>query len=139
MSSCRVSILLSLILLLPACRGVGPLNLPTGNEVAIIEVYEGVPEKKNRVNEITSPKEITAILGFISENNTNWLSPLDTFPTPKATVVFRTQNKGVAMLLWFGPNWAGGQASPISPKKAYIWEIEENKLHDLKSKLEIGI
>ena len=129
---------LAIVLLLAACNEIEPLSIPSAEEIESIQVYEGVLEERKLVREITAQNEIAEILAFIQANNSGWHSTWHTYPTPEATAVFRAKTKGVAMLLWFGPNWVGGHAAPISPKKAYLWELEKQKLQQLKGKLGVS-
>lgn len=122
-----------------ACNEGAPLLLPQASEINAIEIYEGVLEERKQVQIITDPKVIDDVVAFIESNNSGWHTTWNTYPTPQATAVFRGNTKGTEMLLWFGPDWAGGHASPISPKKAYLWGLSAEKLQKLKSKLGISI
>ena len=124
---------------LSACKEVDPLFLPKVDDIAAIEVYEGVLEQRKQVQVITDPRLIEDILEFVKSNNTGWHTTWNTYPTPQATAVFRGKEKGSEMLLWFGPDWVGGHAAPISPKKAYLWSLSASKLQELKSKLGISV
>ena len=132
-------LLIIFVLGLSACNEVDPLLLPKVDDMAAIEVYEGVLEQRKQVQVITDPRVIEGILEFVKSNNTGWHTTWNTYPTPQATAVFRGKEKGSEMLLWFGPNWVGGHAAPISPKKAYLWGLSASKLQELKSKLGISV
>jgi hypothetical protein len=135
----RATIFIFFVSLLSACNEIDPLLLPQSSEIESIEIYEGVLEERKQVQVITDVKEINDILAFVQTNNSGWHTTWNTYPTPQATAVFRGKEKGTEMLLWFGPDWVGGHASPISPKKAYLWALNVNKLQELKSKLGISI
>ncbi len=122
-----------------SCNEVNPLQLPEVNDIAAIEIYEGVLEKREQVQVITDRKVIQEVLEFVKSNNSGWHTTWNTYPTPQATAVFRGKEKGSKMLLWFGPNWVGGHAGPISPKKAYLWGLSASKLQELKSMLGISV
>jgi hypothetical protein len=132
-------ILLLASAILSNCRETGPLTLPKQNEVTKIEKLEGVLEENRAKAEIDDPDKIRQILSFIERNNAGWFSPWDTYPTPQITVVFRNSNSNPVLILWFGTNWVGGQASPISPKKAYLWKLDDSRLKELKQLIGITI
>jgi hypothetical protein len=133
-----LSILL-LAMLMIGCNEVDPLSLPESNDIAAIEIYEGVLEARKQTQVITDVKVISDIVGFVKANNSGWHTTWNSYPTPTVTVVFRGKEKGTKMLLWFGPDWVGGHASPISPKKAYLWGLSVSKLQEIKSKLGISV
>lgn len=121
------------------CRESGPLTLPKQNEVAKIEILEGVLEQNRIKAEIVDPDRIHQVLNFIERNNAGWFSPWDTYPTPRITVVFRNPNSNPVLILWFGADWVGGQASPISPKEAYLWTLDDSRFKELKQLIGITL
>lgn len=139
MSNIRKLQIILCLLVLSSCNEVNPLQLPEVNDIAAIEIYEGVLEKREQVQVITDRKVIQEVLEFVKSNNTGWHTTWNTYPTPQATAVFRGKEKGSKMLLWFGPDWVGGHAAPISPKKAYLWGLSASKLQELKSMLGISV
>ena len=139
MSNIRKLQIILCLLVLSSCNEVNPLQLPEVNNIAAIEIYEGVLEKREQVQVITDRKVIQEVLEFVNSNNSGWHTTWNTYPTPQATAVFRGKEKGSKMLLWFGPNWVGGHAAPISPKKAYLWGLSASKLQELKSMLGISV
>ncbi|WP_444919115.1 hypothetical protein [Microbulbifer sp. JMSA003] len=139
MRSFKALIIFTLVLLTIACNEVDPLLLPQSSDIEAIEIYEGVLQERKQVQVITDPRAIEDIIGFVKTNNSGWHTTWHTYPTPQATAVFRGNEKGTEMLLWFGPDWVGGHAAPISPKKAYLWGLSASKLQELKSKLGISI
>ncbi len=128
-----------LVLLVSACNEVDPLLLPKSSDIKEVEIYEGVLEGRKQIQVITDSKIINEIVAFVKANNSGWHTTWHTYPTPQATAVFRGHEKDTEMLLWFGPDWVGGHAAPISPKKAYLWGLSASKLQELKSKLGISI
>ena len=139
MRNIRISLLFLFVVGLSACNQIDPLLLPKVSDIAAIEIYEGVFEQRKQIQEITDPEVIQEILEFVKSNNSGWHTTWNTYPTPQATAVFRGKEKGSKMLLWFGPDWAGGHAAPISPKKAYLWGLSASKLQELKSMLGINV
>jgi hypothetical protein len=132
--------LLSLIvhvILLSSCKSAGPLKVPNISKVKKVEVIARVMEQQKIVAEIDDKTNIEEIMSFISMNNQKWYTSWHAYPTPQARAIFRNAAGAPLLILWFGPNWIGGQDMPHGPTGAKLWKLEESKLKDLKKLLSI--
>lgn len=111
--------------------------MPNTTDVLKIEVMAGVVEQRKVVAEIAEKQNIHEILTIITSHNKKWHKPWATYPTPRATAVFRGSSNTPLLILWFGPNWAGGQDMPQCPKRAKLWGLEKDSLKALKRLLGI--
>ena len=125
-------IYLALVVVLVSCKSAEPVKVPDASEVQKVEVMAGAMEQRKVIAVITEKKKIDELLTFIKANNSDWYKPWDTFPTPQATAIFRSSSDAPLLILWFGPNWVGGQGMPQGPKAAKLWKLEEEKLMTLK-------
>ena len=125
-------IYLAFVVILASCKSAEPIKVPSASEVQKVEVMAGVMEQQKVIAVITEKQKINEILTFINTNNSKWFKPWDTYPTPQATAIFRSSVDAPLLILWFGPNWVGGQGMPQGPKAAKLWKLEEEKLMTLK-------
>lgn len=131
-------IYLALVVVLSSCKSAEPVKVPSASEIQKVEVMAGVMEQRKVIAVITEKQKINELLVFINDNNSNWYKPWDTYPTPQATAIFRSSSDAPLLILWFGPNWVGGQSMPQGPKAAKLWKLEEEKLMKLKRLLGVG-
>lgn len=122
---------------LGACRAVEPLRIPPVSNIVSIDVYTGAIEESNRIRGFAEPGEIEEIVLFLESHNENWYSSYTTFPTPQITAIFRNREHGVEAVLWFGPNWVGGQSFTEKSEEAKLWGLNSEKLAELRSLLKI--
>jgi|GEM_PF-3258686 len=127
-------IYLALVMVLASCKSTEPVKVPSLSEVHKIEVMV----QRKVIAVITEKQKINELLTFINTNDSNWYRPWDTYPTPKITVMFRRSSDAPLLILWFGPNWVGGQSMPYGPKAPKLWKLEEEKMLKLKRLLSVN-
>jgi hypothetical protein len=125
------------VILLASCKSADPVKVPNISKVQKVEVIAGVMEQRKDVAKIDDKTDIEEILSFISINNQKWYTSWHTYPTPQVTAIFRNSTGTPLLILWFGPNWVGGQDMPHGPKGAKLWKLEKSKLIELKKLLSI--
>lgn len=124
--------LLPLFFAATGCKEIEPLKLPAASQIKRIEVTGGAIERKEIRREVTSRETIDKTIQFIEKNNRNWYEPWDTYPIPRASAVFISEQGTEEIILWFGKDWVGGTAGPINSAKAYLWRLDNDKKTSLK-------
>ena len=117
------------------CREGAPLEVPAISEVAVVKVTGGGAPKGTLVNKITDRKQITNILAFINENNTDWYRPIDTFPTPQFTIWFENERNENILVLWLGSNWLGGEPEPKGPLMPQLRKLDKRQNDEIRNLL----
>jgi hypothetical protein len=110
----RLGLAMALVLLVGCgiIDGAPPLPLPPSPSIVEIAVESARSESKRR---IVTPETIAAVLAILSSHNTGYRVPLDTFPTPQHTLVFRNRERE-CLVVWVGPDWLGGRGLPGSAR-----------------------
>jgi len=112
----------------PAEAGAPRLPIPTAADVDYIALSSGSHESV-----IRDRKTITDFVAFLSERNTDWRKPWDTFPTPEWTI--RLVSRGDDhLVLWLGPNWLGGREGHAAAKNNRLRSLSQRD-HDEALKL----
>lgn len=125
-----------LVLFIPACnRRITAPVVPATFEVVAIEIEKRGQQSGHTRQVIVDPRVITETLAFCRDRLPEWYVPWDTFPTPEVTARFRNGEGGLVYVLWFGPDWVGGDDAVIDSAHSAIARISRSDLDRLRTLL----